>query len=82
MLLAFANYDYRFVIAEVGCQGRISDGGVYRNSNFYSALKKQQLNLPEPRSLPRSSDPFWESNQCKVDIPIAFVADDAFLLIA
>ena len=80
LLLVFVDYDYRFVIAEVGCQGRISDGGVYRNSNFYSALKTQQLNLPEPRPLPQSSDPFWESTQCKVDIPIVFVADDAFPL--
>ena len=34
MLLAFVDYDYRFVIAEVSCQGRISDGGVYRNNNL------------------------------------------------
>ena len=80
VLLAFVDYDYRFLIAEVGCQIRISDGGAYRNSNFYSALKEQQLNLPEPRPLPQSSDPFWESTQCKVDIPIVFVADDAFPL--
>ena len=80
LLLVFVDYDYRCLIAEVGCQGRISDGGVYRNSNFYSALKTQQLNLPEPRLLPQSSDPFWESTQCKVDPPIVFVADDAFPL--
>ena len=65
VLLAFVDYDYRFLIAEVGCQGHISDGDVYRNSNFYSALKKQQLNLPEPRTLPQSLDPFLESTQCK-----------------
>ena len=50
------------------------------NSNFYSALKKQQLNLPEPGPLPQSSGSFWEFTQCKVDIPIVFVADDAFPL--
>ena len=32
VLLAFVDYDYKFVIAEVGCQGSFSDGGVYRNS--------------------------------------------------
>ena len=61
VLPAFADYSYRFLKAEVGCEGRISDGGVYRSSNFYSALKKQQLNLPEPHPIPRSSEPFWES---------------------
>ena len=35
VLLAFADYDYKLLVAEVGCQGRISDGGVYRNSSFY-----------------------------------------------
>ena len=78
--MKFVDYDYRFLIDEVGCQGRISDEGVYRNSNFYSALKKQQLNLPEPRPLPQSSDPFWESTQCKGDMPIVFVEEDAFPL--
>ena len=58
VLPAFADYSYRFLKAEVGCEGRIS---VYRSSNFYSALKKQQLNLPEPHPIPRSSEPFWES---------------------
>ena len=80
MLLAFVDYDYRLLVVEMGCHGRISDGGVYRNSSFYSALKKQHLNLPEPRPLPQSSDPFWESTQCKVDIPIVFVADNVFPL--
>ena len=35
VLLAFFDYDYKLLVAEVGCQGRISDGGVYGNSSFY-----------------------------------------------
>ena len=69
VLLAFVDYNYKFLIDEVGFQGRMSDGGVYSNSNFCSALKKQ-LNLPEPRPLPKSSDPFRESTQYKGDILI------------
>ena len=30
-LLSFVDYDYMFLIAEVGWQGRISDEGVFRN---------------------------------------------------
>lgn len=80
VLLAFVDYNYRFMVAEVGCQGRISDGGVYRNSNMFKALTQSTLHIPEPRPLPKSSDPFWahsESDQC---IPMVFVADDAFPL--
>ena len=32
VLLALVNVDYCFMHADVGCQGRISDGGVFRNT--------------------------------------------------
>ena len=35
VLMALADYDYRFLYADVGCQGKISDGGVLRNTEFY-----------------------------------------------
>ena len=35
VLLAIVDYNYKFIFADVGCQGRISDGGVNRNSFFY-----------------------------------------------
>ena len=34
VLLALVGYDYKFIYLEVECQGRISDGGVYRNSSL------------------------------------------------
>ena len=80
LLLAFVDYDYKFLVAEVGCQGRISDGGVYRNSSFYSALKENKLNLPDPQPLPQSSDPYWEFHQDNDEMPIVFVGDDVFPL--
>ena len=58
MLLAFVDYDYKFLIAEVGCQGRISDGGVFRNSAFNLALSSNSLNIPDPKSLPATNDLF------------------------
>ena len=80
VMLAIVDYDYKFIFVDVGCQGRISDGGVYRNSSFYTALESGALNLPEPKPLPLSSDPPWIFDQSSVPIPHYIVADDAFPL--
>ena len=34
VLMAFVDFDYKFLYADVWCQGRVSDGGVYKNSSF------------------------------------------------
>ena len=47
--MALVDANYRFIFADVGCQGRISDGGVYRNTEFYTALTEGKLNLPNER---------------------------------
>ena len=75
VLLAIVDYDYKFLFVDVGCQGRISDGGVYRNSAFYKALENESLNLPDPVPLPKSKDPRWMFDQSDEPIP-----DDAFTL--
>ena len=31
VLMAIVDYDYEFLFCDVGCQGRISNGGVFRN---------------------------------------------------
>lgn len=67
------------MFVDVGCQGRISDGGVYRHSNFYRALENNSLNLPDPKPLPQSKDPIY-ADQCKEPVPYVFIADDAFPL--
>ena len=80
VLLAIVDFDYKFLFVDVGCQGRISDGGVYRNSAFYKAIENKSLNLPDPLPLPKSENPRWMFNQSDEAIPYVFVADDAFLL--
>lgn len=77
VLLALVDYDYRFLFADVGCQGRISDGGVYRH--FYKALETNQLNLPEDACLPQSTDPAF-IDQPYEPMPFVFLGDDAFPL--
>lgn len=70
VLFGVADADYCLTFADVGCQGRISDGGVLRNSFFGKKLQNNQLNLPPEKEL--------ENRNMKV--PYVFVGDDAFCL--
>ena len=79
VLLALVDHDYKFLFADVGCQGRISDGGVYRHSFLHQAIEKNQLGLPGPRPLPKSNDPVF-IDQPHESMPMVFLGDDAFPL--
>lgn len=61
---------YRFLYIDVGANGRISDGGVFRNCSFYRAMCENKLNFPAPSVLPGRD----------VLMPYVLVADDAFAL--
>jgi hypothetical protein len=54
VLMAVVDANYNFIFADVGCQGRISDSGVMRNTLFWSKLVNGKLNLPKPKPLPSS----------------------------
>lgn len=71
VLLAVVDANYKFICVNVGCQGRISDGGVFKNMSFYKKLINNELNLPDDTSLPGRQMP----------VPYVFVADDAFPLL-
>nr|CAI5825158.1 unnamed protein product [Callosobruchus analis] len=70
VLMAVVDGNYCFQYVHIGCQGRMSDGGVYKNTSFHKALQESQLNIPMPESLPGRE---------KLT-PYVFVADDAFAL--
>ena len=70
--MALVDADYKFLFVDVGCNGRISDGGVFRNSRFSSALKIDQLGIPPPEPIPQSEN--------QTLMPYVLVADDAFPL--
>jgi len=59
-----------FIYVNVGCQGRISDGDVFRNTEFYRKLENNDLYLPQDEALPVRTIP----------VPYTLVADDTFPL--
>ncbi|XP_068213359.1 uncharacterized protein [Palaemon carinicauda] len=70
VLLALVDAHYNFIYVDVGCQGRISDGGVYRNSALYKKIENNALNFPKPQCL----------GSREKEIPYFFVGDEAFAL--
>ncbi|CAG4931744.1 unnamed protein product [Colias eurytheme] len=70
VLLGLVDSDYLFMFADVGCQGRMSDGGVLRNSILWDKMNDNTLKLPNPRPLPGRN----------VNVSFVFVADSAFAL--
>lgn len=49
--MAIANANYEFIYYDVGTNGRLSDGGVINNTDFYDKLVNNRLNVPtkDPR---------------------------------
>lgn len=70
VLLAVVDGNYNFLFADVGCQGRISDGGVFNATKFYEMMSTNMLNLPPSKELPGRT----KKN------PYFFAADSAFAL--
>jgi len=52
VLLAIVNANYEILLAGVRTNGRISDGSVIRNTEFYE-LNKNVLKIPLPSQLPK-----------------------------
>ena len=76
--MASVDYDYKFLAADVGVQGRVSDGGAFKNSAMYCAMENHTL-TPPPRQLPLANDDFYNTEEC-IPLPFVFVGDDAFQL--
>lgn len=64
VLLGIVDADYKFIRAEVGINGRFSDGGVWNRSNFNEAIENGKLDIPTTNN----------------GFPMVFVGDDAFPL--
>ena len=75
--------DYKFTYVDIGCQGRISDLGVFKNCELYKLLASYQANIPPPspvNALSDLNDSFLLESNNEANIPYVIIADDAFLL--
>lgn len=70
ILLAMVNANYEFIYADIGTNGRASDGAAWDNSNLKLAIENNSLHIPEPSILPGS-------DKC---LPFIITGDDAFPL--
>ena len=70
VLLALVDANYKFIYVDVGCNGRISDGGVYRNSSLSKAIENCLLGIPSDRTIAEGVE----------GLPHVMLIDDAFPL--
>lgn len=70
VLMAIVDANYEFVMCDFGINGRISDGGVLKETIFYNKLVNNNLNIPSPRI----------RNNSAYELPFVFIGDEAFAL--
>eukprot|EP00795_Rhopilema_esculentum_P005764 gene5764-11043_t len=70
VLLAVAGPDYECVYADIGTNGRVSDGGVWNKCSLSRGIESGKICLPGPKNLPLGVE----------KVPYVFVGDDAFAL--
>ncbi|XP_077371324.1 putative nuclease HARBI1 isoform X1 [Festucalex cinctus] len=70
VMLAVVDSQYKFMYLDVGCIGSKSDAGIFKHSEFYTALEEGVAAVPPPEPLPGDDHP----------TPYFFVGDDSFPL--
>jgi len=70
VLFALVDANYNFMFVDIGCQERISDSGVFTNTELYKKLETKTLCLPQPVPL----------NGTEKSVPYFFIGDEAFPL--
>lgn len=69
--MALVDANYNFIYVDCGANGRISDGGIFKNSSLYEAINvNNRLKIPAPKPLP---------GRIK-KVPYCIIGDDAFAL--
>ncbi|KAL1426815.1 hypothetical protein MTO96_017957 [Rhipicephalus appendiculatus] len=70
VLMAVVDSACKYVLIDVGAEGRQSDGGIFKNSRFRKALTNGNLNIPSLCVLPGTT----------TAVPYVLVGDEAFQL--
>lgn len=53
VLLALADANDNFIYIDVGCNGRISDGGVFKSTSLHRDIIQNKLGIPQEECLSR-----------------------------
>lgn len=70
VLMAIAGPNYECLYADVGTNGRVSDGGVWNKTRLLKRLEEGSIGVPEDKPLPFGKEP----------VPHVLLGDDAFAL--
>lgn len=70
VLLAVVDANYKFLVIDVGAQGKNSDGGIFSHSVFGKRFHARRLDFPPDKPLPGTQEP----------LPHVLVGDEAFPL--
>lgn len=68
--MALVDANYRFTYVDVGSNGRVSDGGVFRQCTLQESIENELINFPGPKELPGRDK----------KVPFVVVSDEAFPL--
>uniref|UniRef100_A0A1B6CGG3 DDE Tnp4 domain-containing protein n=1 Tax=Clastoptera arizonana TaxID=38151 RepID=A0A1B6CGG3_9HEMI len=71
VLFALVDANYNFLYVNVGCPGRFSDGGIFKNTKIYNKLENKELNVPNPKPV---LTPY------SIKVPYIILGDQAFEL--
>jgi len=52
VLFAVVNANYEFIYVHCGTNGRVSDGGILKETDLYRSLENKNLKIPPPQVLP------------------------------
>lgn len=70
VLFVIADANYQIIYVNTGTNGRASDGGIWESSEICRKLNNNELNIPNPENLPRTT----------TKVPYVFIGDQAFPL--